>query len=205
MSTKPKPSRPYRMERRRQLWEATGERLLAAGWDDFSTRPYEDVRLSDIAQAAGVTVQTLHTRFGTKEEFFAAVFRWWVAHERIRRDAARPGDIEDAVAVVFDHYERYGRAVLRMIDQEDRIPAVREHTDFGRAYHREWVGTVFEPMLGAVRAKARADLHEQLIVVTDVFVWRLLRLDIGHSRPDAQRIVVGMISALTAAGPGETP
>src|SRR5438067_4057351 len=110
MSSSPKGAGPYRMARRQEQAEATGERLLAAGWDHFSTRPYEEVRLSDVAREASVTVQTLHTRFGTKDEFFAAVFLRWVAQEAARRVDVRPDDIHDAVAVVFEHYELHGRA-----------------------------------------------------------------------------------------------
>jgi len=187
------------MVRRREQTAATGERLLAEGWAAFSTQPYEEVRLSDVAENADVTVQTLHARFGTKDEFFASVYRWWIAGQHTRRDLARPGDVADAVAVVFDHYEAHGAAILRMIAQEDRIPTVREYTDFGRQLHRQWVLMVFGPFLDDAPPRARPDLHEALIVATDVFVWRLLRLDIGHSRRDAERVVAGMVSALTAA------
>ena len=45
---------------------ATGERLLAAAWEHFGSRPYEEVRLQDIAGDAGVTVQTLYLRSGAR-------------------------------------------------------------------------------------------------------------------------------------------
>ena len=58
--------RPYRMVARAEAAEATRERLLAAAWKRFSERPFHDVRLADVAQDAGVTVQTLHARAGSQ-------------------------------------------------------------------------------------------------------------------------------------------
>src|SRR5271154_1779848 len=55
--------RPYRMSARADAANATAERLLEAAWRHFATRPYEQVRLREIAAEAGVTVQTLHLRF----------------------------------------------------------------------------------------------------------------------------------------------
>ena len=79
MSTKPASRRPYRMVRRLEQSQATATRVLDAAWERFSTQPYESVRLGDIAAGAGVSVQTLHTRFGTKEEVFTAAYRRWMA------------------------------------------------------------------------------------------------------------------------------
>ena len=38
----------------------------------------------------------------------------------------------DAVANVFDHYEAHGAAILRMLSQEDRIPAIHDLIDRGQ-------------------------------------------------------------------------
>lgn len=205
MSTKATTHRPYRMVRRLQQSEATAERVLDAAWQRFSTRPYESVRLSDIAADAEVTVQTLHTRFGTKEELFTAAFRRWMVEQGQRRVIARVGDLDDIVRVLYDNYDDQGEIGLRMIAQEDRIAAIRTDTDSGRRWQRHWVADVFEPFLSDVRPKARADLHDALIVACDIYTWRLLRLDIGHTAVDARRIVLGMISALVSrpGWPGE--
>ena len=40
--------------------------------------------------------------------------------------------------------------------QEERIPAVREMIDGGRAYHREWVARMFAPLLEGLRPAARS-------------------------------------------------
>lgn len=203
MSTETSTRRPYRMVRRLQQSEATAARLLDAAWHRFSTLPYESVRLSDIAADAGVSVQTLHTRFGTKEDLFTTAFRRWMVEQGQRRVIARVGDLEDIVRVLYDNYDDQGEVGLRMIAQEDRIAAIRTDTDSGRRWQRRWIANVFEPFLTATPPDARADLHEALIVACDIYTWRLLRLDIGHATADARRIVLGMIAALvTAAAPG---
>ena len=45
---------------------------------------------------------------------------------------------------------------------------------------------------------ARSDLHDALIVACDIYTWRLLRLDVGHTASDVKRIVVRMIRAILA-------
>jgi AcrR family transcriptional regulator len=186
------------MVRRLRQSEATAERLLDAAWQRFSTLPYESVRLSDIAAAAGVSVQTLHVRFGTKEELFTAAYRRWMAEQGQSRVNARVGDLDDIVRVLYDNYDDQGEIGLRMIAQEDRIAAIRADTDRGRRWQRRWVADVFEPFLANVRPQVRADLHEALIVACDIYTWRLLRVDIGHTSTAARRIVRGMISAIVS-------
>jgi AcrR family transcriptional regulator len=185
--------RPYRMAARAEAAAATAERLLESAWTHFATRPYEEVRLRDIAADAGVTVQTLHGRFGSKDELLAAAYWWWGDRESARRDAAPPGDVREAVRIVFDHYEAHGDAILRMLSQEDRVPAIREMTDIGRDYHRGWARTVFAPLLEGLPRTARERRLNTLVIATDVLVWRLLRRDMRLERAEAERTVRQMV------------
>jgi AcrR family transcriptional regulator len=96
------------MVRRLEQSEATAARLLDAAWQRLSTQPYESVRLAAVAADAGVSVQTLHARFGTKEELFTAAFRRWMAEQGERRLVARVGDVHDIVRVLYDNYDDQG-------------------------------------------------------------------------------------------------
>jgi AcrR family transcriptional regulator len=185
---------------------ATGERVLSTAWEYFSTRPYEAVRLRDIAADADVTVQTLHVRFGSKDELLTAAYWWWGEQEAQRRDTAPIGRIREAVENVFDHYEAHGDAILRMLSQEDRIPAIREVTDVGRGYHRSWVEAVFAPLLRGLRPAARERRLAAMIVATDVLVWKLLRRDMQLPRGEAERIVRQMVDpdGVSGAKPAST-
>ena len=181
------------MSARADAAAATGERLLAAAWKHFGTRPYEEVRLREIAADALVTEQTLLARFHSKDELLAAAYEWWGRNEKSRRDSASAGSFPEAVTNVFDHYEAHGTAILRMLSQEDRIPAVRQLTDMGRDYHRDWAGRVFEPLLAGLGRAARERRLAALVIATDVLVWKLLRLDMQFSRARAERTVLEMI------------
>jgi AcrR family transcriptional regulator len=174
---------------------ATGERVLAAAWEHFGSRPYEEVRLQDIAGDAGVTVQTLYLRIGNKDALLTEAYKWWGKRESAARDAAQVGDIPGAVEILFAHYEAHGLAILRMLSQEDRLPAVRHLMDAGRDYHRRWAEGTFEPLLHGLRGRRRDRRLIGIIAATDVLVWKLLRVDMGVERTEAEQIVADMIQA----------
>jgi AcrR family transcriptional regulator len=183
------------MSARAEAAAATGERLQEAAWKHFGTRAYEEVRLREIAADAGVTEQTLLARFHSKDAMLVAAYRWWGTREVTRRDAAPVGRFPEAVTNVFDHYEAHGAAILRMLSQEDRIPAVRRLTDRGRDYHRDWVSRVFQPILSGLAPAASERRLAALVIATDVLVWKLLRLDMQLGRAPSERIVLEMIEA----------
>ncbi|MGQ0831308.1 MAG: TetR/AcrR family transcriptional regulator [Microthrixaceae bacterium] len=194
MSTK----RAYRMVLRQEQANLTRSRLLDAAWARFSREPYESVRLADVAADAGVSVQTLHTSFGTKEDLFTAAMQRWMEAQGSARVVARSDDIAAIVRVLHANYEDEGETGLRIMAQEDRIPAVKMYIDVGREWQRQWVANAFDAHLTAAPPKARADLHDQLVVACDILTWKLLRLDVGHSVVATRRIVAGMIEALVA-------
>lgn len=184
------------MVARAEAAAATQERLLESGWRRFSEHPYEQVRLADIAADAGVSVQTLHLRFGTKDELFVAAWAWAIGPEGTRRDAAPVGDIRTAVRLLYDSYELQGDAVLRMLAAEERIPAIHEMAEFGRAWHRGWVQRTFAPLLKGRRGAARQRRLIALVVASDLLVWKLMRREMGLDRATAERIVIEMITAM---------
>src|SRR5881227_2084468 len=146
--TAPAPEkRRYRMVARAEAEAATRERLLAAAWRRFSKHAFGDVRLVDVAADAGVSAQTLHAHFGTKDALFVAAWGWRMAPAGEQRDSAPVGDVRAAVRLLYDSYDQDGDAVLRLLAQEERIPAVREMAEAGRRWHRGWVERTFAPLL----------------------------------------------------------
>jgi len=191
--------RPYRMVARADAAAATRTRIVAAAWQAFSERPYEDVRLADVAAQAAVSVQTLHSQFGAKQDLFVAAWLWFGGREAARRDAAPVGDVHIAVKLIYDSYEQWGDASLRVLAQEDRIAAIHEMTDAGRAYHRAWVARTFAPLLHGQTGAARERRLVALIVATDILVWKLLRREMRLARAAAERIVREMVTATDGA------
>jgi AcrR family transcriptional regulator len=195
----PTKKRAYRMAARAKRAAATRERLLTAAWRHFAARPYDDVRLREIAEEASVSTQTLHDCFRTKEELFTAAFLWWGSDEIAQRDAAPVGEAREAIRVLFDRYEMHGDAVLRLLSQEERIPAVRQMTDAGRAYHRHWAQRTFAPLVGGLRGAQRQRRLTAIATATDLLVWKLLRRDTQLERGQAETVMVEMIEP-SAAG-----
>jgi AcrR family transcriptional regulator len=192
--------RPYRMGARAEAAEETRRRILDAAIELYTERYYDQVSLEDVAGRAGVTVQTVLRRFGSKEGLIGAAGE--VTRERVlsQRNEAPVGDIAAAVANLVDHYEEWGGSVLRLLAQEDRVPAFRAVTDRGRALHHEWVERTFAPILVGRDGEARRRLLAELIAVCDVYVWKILRQDLELSREQTELALREMIAALKGEG-----
>jgi AcrR family transcriptional regulator len=196
-TTKQNGKRPYRMTARAEAAAATGERILEAATELFHERPYDEVTLEDVARRAGVSSQTVIRRYGSKEGLFTTgAFEWGVKRVMDQRNEAPIGDIRGAVENLVEHYEELGDAVLGWLRDEDRFPAVRQITDNGRRLHREWVERTFAPMLAGRRGKARERRLAELIAVTDVLFWKLLRRDLGLSRRDTAAAISEILKSL---------
>lgn len=188
--------RPYRMHARADAAALTRNRILEAAWRRFAESAYDDVRVADIADDAGVTVQTVHNVFGTKDALFVAAWSSTIGPEGARRANVPAGDIAGAIRTLYDSYEREGDAVLRLLEQEERIAAVRQMTDRGRSWHRRWVERTFAPILESVVGAARQRRLFALVAVTDLQMWKLLRRDMDVGRAVAERTVADLVVGL---------
>lgn len=192
--------RQYRQRARADAAAEKTARIVAAAEELFAERLYDQVSLDDVASRAGVGLQTLFRRFTTKEELVRAVTA--VVRDRVeeQRGDAPVGDVAGAVANLVDHYEEAGDMVLRLLAQEERVPAFAEATKIGRKLHRDWVRRTFAPMLDPL-PRAEGDLRlAQLVALCDVYTWKLLRRDQRLSRTRTERAVIEMIEALLAGG-----
>lgn len=193
-----KVSRPYRMRARADAAAETGRRIVDAMFGLLRDERLDAISVRAIAARAGVTVQTVLRRFGSKEGAFVAAVEQARAQILAQRGTTPAGNPMAAVTNLFDHYERWGRTVLRLLEQEERAPQIRAIVLEGRRTHAEWVARVFAPELSGLRGGARARRHTQLVAVTDVYVWKLLCHDLGVPRADAEEMVLGMTRALCA-------
>jgi AcrR family transcriptional regulator len=188
------PKRIYRQSARAQAAEATAARILDAFAAQLRERWFDEIRLEEVARAAGVTVQTIIRRFGGKEGLLDAMHQRLGAEIRRRREVA-PGDASGAVASLIEDYEEVGDLVLRTLAQEDRYPAVRAMTDIGRAMHRTWITTAFAPWLEPMAPDARRRATDALVVAGDIYVWKLLRRDMGRPLTEYRALVEKMCAA----------
>jgi AcrR family transcriptional regulator len=188
--------RPYRMRARAEAAAETGRRILEAVIELHRERYFDQISLEDIAGRAGVTVQTVIRRFGSKERLIEAAAEEGKRQVIRQRDQAPVGDIEGAVENLVDHYEEWGESALRLLAQEERVAAFRSVTDAGRALHYEWVERTFAPLLAKRTGAARQRLLAELIAICDVYFWKLLRRDMGLSREQAELAIRETILAL---------
>ncbi|WP_421118617.1 TetR/AcrR family transcriptional regulator [Aquihabitans daechungensis] len=160
-------------ETERQILEAAGEIIATEDFDALSMRR--------VAAKADVSLSTVVRHFGTKDALLAALVT--LGGEDEEREALRrsmePGDVNAAVRVVVGDYEEAGQQLMHMLGQEHRYPALSELLDLGRRGHRRWVRWAFSPQLAARTGAKRSQLEDLLVVATDVYTWKLLRIDRG--------------------------
>jgi AcrR family transcriptional regulator len=187
--------RPYQMNVRAERAAATRARILAAAESLFMERWLDEISLRDVAARAGVALQTVVRHFGTRDALMDAMSKGVQEQAERQRYTASAGDVASAVATLVALMEEASPRVLRALAQEDRIAGLRTAMDRGRATHRRWVETVFGPLLptsSAIRSRRLA----QLAAITDIYTWKLLRLDQGLSRGATERALVEMIERL---------
>lgn len=192
----PASKRRYRMDNRSAAAQETGRRILQAAVDLYMERWLEDLTLEEVAARSGVTVQTVLRRFGSKVGLIEAAGESLQQQIVDQRSQAPAGDIAGAVSNLMDHYEATGDLTLRTLAQEGRHEVLRTFAEIGRAVHRDWVETTFAPFLEELPPEGRAELVTKLVVVTDLYVWKLLRREMGNERERTERIIADMIGAV---------
>ena len=191
--------RPYRQTARAEAAAQTGRDILAAAVALWRERDLDAITLADIAGAAGVTVQTVLRRFGSKDGVIEACIEAGASGIPEARDRAPAGDVGGALDVLLAHYESDGDAVLRTLALEDRLPAARRIVEAGRRHHRAWCARVFGPALPAPEADGYSARLDALVAATDLYVWKLLRRDLGRSADDTRRAMATLIDALVSS------
>ena len=146
--------------------------------------------------AAGIALQTVVNHFGTKEALFAAASERTAAETERTRWSVEPGDVEGALATLVADYERNGDMILRTLAVEERVPVVRPMLALGRQGHQDWVEHVFGAALKGLNGQERKRRLAQLVVVTDVYTWKLLRRDKGLSRSQTIAAMRELVAAL---------
>ena len=194
-----KTKRTYDMTARAAKAEGTKARIRGCAVGLFCNRPTEEFTLDEVARQAETTVQTVLRIFGSKDELIYQALEDMAAGGVFLRPTA-PGDINAAVRSFFDIYETVGDLVIDRLGEERRRPALKTTLDQGRENHRDGVKTVFAPQLERVHGAERAQRLTMLIVMTDVYVWKLLRRDMKMKRSAAEAMIARMIRSVLEQG-----
>lgn len=178
--------RSYTMTARAVAADTTRDLILDAAIAIALETERLDFSLDEVAVRSGRSVQTILRRFGSRDGLIDAAVAHGSARVAAERRPARAGDIANALQLLLDHYEKWGRFMLRLLARDEDQDA-RTITADGRLLHRDWVHEVFDTDDDA--------LTDLLVVATDLYTWKLLRLDRGLDR----RTVLHRMTALTDA------
>jgi AcrR family transcriptional regulator len=193
--TQLKPTRGYTMRVRAESTTKTRERVLDAVIALSRERLSLEIVLADVAERAGVSVQTVLRHFGSRQGLFEQAQTRRLAQVRAER-ATPVGDVESAVRTMIAFYDRLGEWSLRLQAQEHSDELSRQTVKLGRRVHRDWVKEVFAPQLAGRRD--REELTDLLVLATDVLSWKILRRDGGMDRSTTCKRMVRLVRAVLA-------
>jgi AcrR family transcriptional regulator len=192
----PPPKNKYHSQVRAEAEALTHQRIISAALSLYKEKWLDQITLDEIANRAGVSVQTVLRHFGNAQALIVAAGR--AANDRAIQQRQDPpvGDIPRALAGLMGHYEDMSPTGLRTLALEGRYPELDALLVEGREKHREWVERVFSPYLNRALKKDRRRLTVQLASLCDMYMWKLLRLDGELSRQQAEFALHEMVTAL---------
>lgn len=184
------------MSARADAAERTMDRIHDTAIELFRSRPFGEVTLQAIAEASGVTLQTVLRRFGSKENVFTSAAKIYTERIFATRVVEESSDVSTIIRTLIASYEEMGDLNWRGVSQEDQFPSVKAIFDQARARHREWVEARFADVIRQVPVEQRESAVLLLFAATDFYVWKLYRRDLGQSRTFTTAQMTETVNAL---------
>lgn len=198
---KSNPPRAYRMTARAEAAARTGERIIDAMLGRYADLAYDRIRLEDVAADAGVTVQTVVRRFGSKHGLLAATVERELTQLAADRAAAMGVSPQVTVHSLVRHYEKHGALILKLYAEAGQVEGLPELAARGRAYHVAWCREAFSGFLGRLEDDTTRERRlAQAIALCDATTWRILRVDGDLSPDQTVQALLEMLLPLLAPG-----
>jgi TetR/AcrR family transcriptional regulator, regulator of autoinduction and epiphytic fitness len=174
---------------------------LATAYLDLLTEGDLRPTAERIAERAGVSPRSVFKHFPDREALFAAASE--IQERRIRDLMGEPPDssapLEERIDAFVNERARFHEFVSPVrrsaLLTEPFSPVVAEKLKMTREAGAAQVADVFAPELGALRGRAREDLHAALCAVCAWPTWESLRRHQGHSADRAKAILRTMVAA----------
>lgn len=199
------PEPPVRPMRRRLSPDDRRSELLTLGVEVFGQRPYDEVRIDEIAERAGVSRALMYHYFPDKRAFFVEVIR--AEAEQLFEATNTPADAGRSL------FDRLRAGVMAYLDYHQRHPhgSWAAHVGLGRtdpalvgvddADHERQMRRIMDAMQ-AVAAGIDAAVERDLEVV--VYAWLAFTLEMCRRRLidpslDAERLADACAHALLDA------
>ena len=192
-------SRAYNQVARAATSRETEEQITAAFLRLLKKKWFDEITLDHIADEAGTTRQTIIRRYGGKSGVLTAFVDNIDKIIRTHRWKVPVGDIDAAVSSLVDEYEDHGPWLIRTLSLEGRFSELRPGINQGRTGHREWIAYVFAPWLDKVERADRETLTLELIVVTDVWTWQILRNDQKLEPKKVKELIKNMVERIVCS------
>lgn len=189
-------ARTYDMSKRSKQASETRQNIIDAAEKLLTEKSLTDINLNAIATEAGITVQTVLRHMGSREGCLEAVAENVGKRIEDQRGNPNPKDISSSISELIEHYEAEGKLVLNLLAQEhsgDTFAA--ENTQKGREFHRNWVRQCFDSYSNDLNQ----DLEDAFVAATDIYIWKLLRLDLQRSSESVKIIITKMVKSLLEA------
>jgi AcrR family transcriptional regulator len=148
--------RPYDLGKRQELSDRTRELVLTSARELLESGGVRDLTMGALAQASGVTRQTIHNLFGTKSGVLEALFdrlAMGAGMERMRNvmTGSDPDRMLEAFVGVFSGFWAKDRLLLRRIHGIAAIDPEFGHAVQSRNQRRQMAATrVIERLLAGV-------------------------------------------------------
>lgn len=179
--------RTYDMTKRSRQAAETRSGILDATENLLMEKPLSQIQLQEIAEKAGTTVQTVIRHMGSRDGCLKEVAKKVEKRVHLQRRMRDPKELDKALQDLIDHYELEGRLVLNLLKQEQMgDPDAAEFTKQGRVFHRHWV----EKCFGLESDESNGVVVDALVAATDIYTWKLLRLDLGRSQTETYRVMM---------------
>ena len=186
------------MGARAQAVAETRQAVMRATIDRYVLSGIEGLTLDDIAEQAGVTVQTILRHFGSKEGLVTSTVEFARADILRARRVEPAGDARGAIKKLLATYETFGELNWQLLRDEARDPTIHAVLMEARATHRSWLKQVFAAHL-ACRGSQRLQRVELLFAATDFYVWKLYRRDLAQSAARTQQRIWDAVESLCAS------
>lgn len=158
--------------------------------------PLSELTLDKVAHRSGVTVRTILRKFGSKEGLLKAFIENDGDRFTRKRMQVIQGDLPGILDALLEEYEHMGDALIRTLTIEYDFPSTQEILKKARMIHREWCATVFSPYLPPSSSESYDTVLSAFIAVTEFYLWKLLRRDLGKSPQQCREIFMFSLESL---------
>lgn len=184
------------MKNRSAAAAQTGTKILDITADLWLRYPLADLTLEKVAEESGVTIRTILRKFCSRDGLLEACIEHYASAHMSQRQLDVDGDIRKALTILLDEYEVMGDAVFRTIQIQDDLAIAKKVLEEGRRTHRAWCARVFQPFLPEAASSDYETCLLAFISATEVYLWKLLRRDLGLSYSQTLSVFVTTAEAL---------